>query len=175
MRCSPGNCKSYLHFHTKPLIKIYRRMYLVSLNLNSLFFSNLKKANLWSHKCTKVELYNKCWNLTIKNYIKSLEKGKRAQAPLPRSSFLERPSPKLASRWQPTNSIIRWNILYMDKQMSKVHKNVAKDCLLTLVKSRLALGSPGCLCGCSFVTMPKMAEYTENSCWLRPVQPITPQ
>ena len=23
--------------------------------------------------------------------------------------------------------------------------------------------------------MPKMAEYTENSCWLRPAQPITPQ
>ena len=30
---------------------------------------------------------------------------------------------------------------------------IAKDCLLTLVKSRLALGSPGCL----FDTMPKMA------------------
>ena len=26
--------------------------------------------------------------------------------------------------------------------------NFAKDCLLTLVKSRLALGSPGCLVGC---------------------------
>ena len=40
----------------------------------------------------------------------------------------------------------------------------AKDCLLTLVKSRLALGSPGCLFGRSFVTMPKMAQYTEK--WL---------
>ena len=28
---------------------------------------------------------------------------------------------------------------------------IAKDCLLTLVKSRLALGSPGCLFVCSFV------------------------
>ena len=37
----------------------------------------------------------------------------------------------------------------------------AKDCLLTLVKSRLALGSPGCRL---FVTMPKMAQYTEK--WL---------
>ena len=37
----------------------------------------------------------------------------------------------------------------------------AKDCLLTLVKSRLALGSPGCR---SFVTMPKMAQYTGK--WL---------
>ena len=47
-------------------------------------------------------------------------------------------------------------------------KRIAKDCLLTLAKSRLALGSPGCsvvwLFGCLFVTMPKMAEYTEISC-----------
>ena len=35
---------------------------------------------------------------------------------------------------------------------------VAKDCLLTLVKSRLALGSLGWL----FVTKPKMAEYTDK-------------
>ena len=41
---------------------------------------------------------------------------------------------------------------------------IAKDCLLTLVKRRLALGSPGCLFGWLFVTMPKMAEYTEISC-----------
>ena len=40
-----------------------------------------------------------------------------------------------------------------------------------LQKTTFSLGSPGCL----FVTMPKMAEYTEISCWLRPVQPITPQ
>ena len=40
--------------------------------------------------------------------------------------------------------------------------NIAKDCLLTLVKSRLALGSPGCLFVRSFVTMPKMAEYTDK-------------
>ena len=40
----------------------------------------------------------------------------------------------------------------------------AKDCLLTLVKSRLALGSPGWLFVRSFVTMPKMAQYTEK--WL---------
>ena len=37
--------------------------------------------------------------------------------------------------------------------------SIAKDCLLTLVKSRLALGSPGCRL---FVTMPKMAEYTDK-------------
>ena len=41
--------------------------------------------------------------------------------------------------------------------LSLVHSSVAiwlsiaKDCLLTLVKSRLALGSPGCLFVCSFV------------------------
>ena len=35
----------------------------------------------------------------------------------------------------------------------------AKDCLLTLVKSGLALGSP--LFVCSGVTLPKMAKYTE--------------
>ena len=41
---------------------------------------------------------------------------------------------------------------------------IAKDCLLTLVKSRLALGSPGHLVGWLFVTMPRMAEYTDK--WL---------
>ena len=46
--------------------------------------------------------------------------------------------------------------------------NIAKDCLLTLVKSRLALGSPGCLFVRSFVTMPKMAQYKENGYWLHP-------
>ena len=46
---------------------------------------------------------------------------------------------------------------------SNVHNTIiAKDRLLTLVKSRLALGSPGWLFGCSFVTMPKMAEYTDK-------------
>ena len=38
----------------------------------------------------------------------------------------------------------------------------AKDYLLTLLKSRLALGSPGCLVVRLFVTMPKMAQYTEK-------------
>ena len=38
----------------------------------------------------------------------------------------------------------------------------AKDCLLTLVKSSLALGSPGCLIVRLFVTMPKMTEYTDK-------------
>ena len=38
----------------------------------------------------------------------------------------------------------------------------AKDCPLTLVKSRLAVGSPGW----SFATMPKMAQYTGK--WLLP-------
>ena len=37
---------------------------------------------------------------------------------------------------------------------------IAKDCLVTLVKSRLAIGSPSCLFVRSFVTMPKMAQYT---------------
>ena len=37
---------------------------------------------------------------------------------------------------------------------------IAKDCLLILVKSRLALGSPGCSVGWLFVTMPKTAQYT---------------
>ena len=41
-------------------------------------------------------------------------------------------------------------------------RDIAKDCLLTLVKSRLALGSPGCSVGCLVVTMPKMGEYTEK-------------
>ena len=41
---------------------------------------------------------------------------------------------------------------------------IVKDCLLTMVKSRLALGSPGCSFGRSFVTMPKMAQYTGK--WL---------
>ena len=40
----------------------------------------------------------------------------------------------------------------------------AKYCLLTLVKSRLALRSLGCLFVRSFVTMPKMAKYTGK--WL---------
>ena len=38
----------------------------------------------------------------------------------------------------------------------------AKDCLLTLVRSSLALGSPGCLIVRLFVTMPKMTEYTDK-------------
>ena len=41
---------------------------------------------------------------------------------------------------------------------------IAKDCLLTLVKSRLALRSTGCLFVRSFVMMPKMAQYTGK--WL---------
>ena len=44
-------------------------------------------------------------------------------------------------------------------KLFKTKKIIAKDCLLTLVRSRLALGSPGCRL---FVTMPKMAEYTEK-------------
>ena len=38
-----------------------------------------------------------------------------------------------------------------------IDRDFAKDCLLTLAKSRLALGPPGWL----FVIMLKMAEYTE--------------
>ena len=45
---------------------------------------------------------------------------------------------------------------------TKVHPNFAKDCPLTLVKGRLALGSPGCSVGSLIVTMPKMAEYTDK-------------
>ena len=41
---------------------------------------------------------------------------------------------------------------------------IVKDCHLTLVKSMLALGSLGCLFVRSFVTMPKMAQYTGK--WL---------
>ena len=44
------------------------------------------------------------------------------------------------------------------RQVFKTVHQIAKDCLLTLVKSRLALGSPGCLFVCLFVTMPKMAQ-----------------
>ena len=43
-------------------------------------------------------------------------------------------------------------------------KIVAKDCLLTLVKSRLALGSPSCLVVRLVVTVPKMAKCTVK--WL---------
>ena len=39
-----------------------------------------------------------------------------------------------------------------------IDRDFAKDCLLTLAKSRLALGPPGWL----FVIMPKMAEHTEK-------------
>ena len=41
-------------------------------------------------------------------------------------------------------------------------QDFAKDCLLTLVKSRLALGSPGWLVVRLVVTKPKMAEYTDK-------------
>ena len=53
------------------------------------------------------------------------------------------------------------NLIQQDKWESH-ESQIAKDCLLTMVKSSLALGSPGWLVGCSFVTMPKMAEYTDN-------------
>ena len=39
--------------------------------------------------------------------------------------------------------------------------------------TKLALGSTGCLFGWLFVTLPKMAKYTEISCWPRPVQSST--
>ena len=55
-------------------------------------------------------------------------------------------------------------ILFEDQRIVFAKSFFAKDCRLTLVKSRLALGSPGCSGVRSFVTMPKMAEYTENSC-----------
>ena len=45
-----------------------------------------------------------------------------------------------------------------------IDRYFAKDCLLTLAKSRLALGSPGCSFVCLFVTMLKMAQYTGK--WL---------
>ena len=51
---------------------------------------------------------------------------------------------------------------------------IAKDCLLTLVKSRLALGSPGCSVVRSSPCR-KWLNTQTNSCWLRPVQPSTPQ
>ena len=52
---------------------------------------------------------------------------------------------------------------------------VAKDCLLTLVKSRLALGSPGCRSFVRLSPCQKWLNTQTNSCWLRPVQPSTPQ
>ena len=42
---------------------------------------------------------------------------------------------------------------------------IAKDCLLTLVKSRLALGSPGCDCSSPCQKWPNTQE---NGCWLLP-------
>ena len=52
--------------------------------------------------------------------------------------------------------IINWWLLHRFNGNNRSH--FAKDCLLTLVKSRLALGSLGWL----FVTKPKMAEYTDK-------------
>ena len=40
---------------------------------------------------------------------------------------------------------------------------IKKDCLLTLVKSRLALGSPGCLVGC-LLPCRKWPNTLENGC-----------
>ena len=54
----------------------------------------------------------------------------------------------------------------------------AKDCPLTLAKSRLALGSPGWLVGwlfCWSSPSRKWLNTQTNSCWIRPVQPSTPQ
>ena len=56
--------------------------------------------------------------------------------------------------------VLCWIMTGPDNHETKVGaREIAKDCLLTLVRSRLALGSPGCRL---FVTMPKMAEYTEK-------------
>ena len=61
----------------------------------------------------------------------------------------------------PSDSICRLGLVHPFAGTRR-NDEIAKDCLLTLVKSRLALGSPGCLFGRSFVTMLKMAEYTEK-------------
>ena len=54
------------------------------------------------------------------------------------------------------------------KNVNFIDQDFAKDCLLTLAKSRLALGSPGCSFVCLFVTMLKMAQYTGKRLLLPP-------
>ena len=61
-----------------------------------------------------------------------------------------------------TQYFIRSTHCHTWKSSLRFGDNFAKDCLLTLVKSRLALGSPGWLLGCLVVTMLKMGEYTEK-------------
>ena len=53
-----------------------------------------------------------------------------------------------------------WHRGTFSPKQQLARSDIAKDCFLTLVKKRLALGSPGCL----LVTMPKMAQYTGK--WL---------
>ena len=57
-------------------------------------------------------------------------------------------------------------VLFEDQRIVFAKSFFAKDCRLTLVKSRLALGSTGCSFVRSFVTMLKMAQYTGE--WLLP-------
>ena len=68
----------------------------------------------------------------------------------------------------PKYSVLDQESKSLDAQRNKAtfsefqYSQVAKDCLLTLVKSRLALGSPDCLFVRLVVTMPKMAQYREK-------------
>ena len=61
-----------------------------------------------------------------------------------------------------TQYFIRSTHCHTWKSSLRFGDSFAKDCLLILVRSRLALGSPGWLLGCLVVTMPKMGEYTEK-------------
>ena len=49
-------------------------------------------------------------------------------------------------------------------KLFKTKKIIAKDCLLTLVRSRRVLGSPGWLVVRSFVPMPKKLNTLKNNC-----------
>ena len=69
----------------------------------------------------------------------------------------------LCTTFQKVMGVIKttsWHYGTSSPKQQLAGSDIAKDCLLPLVKNRLALGSPGCL----FVTMPKMAQYTGK--WL---------
>ena len=62
-----------------------------------------------------------------------------------------------------TQYFIRSTHCHTWKSSLRFGDNFAKDCLLTLVKSRLALGSPGCSSPCR-----KWPNTQENGCCLPP-------
>ena len=104
-------------------------------NFNSCFQSCLNSQQFFQKKSNVCEMARKGVKETYPQSMRGIKNPNNRE----RAENQKDPTPKFRQK---------------DAEES-LHCDVAKDCLLTLVKSRLALGSPGCRL---FVTMPKMAQ-----------------